>query len=187
MRRGLFAAWMAVFSILPLLAEDAPAAARAVPMDMYLVVDGSTALKNGRERALQWLCDYAVDGLLREGDRLHIWIAGKTAERIFSETLDEEHTKDSVKTLLRGITLKAVKPDYAGALRDVSGMTAAVGEGRITYTLLISGAGGSSTAGQQLTSLLRYSRAQEFSGFRAIVTDPGIGPMVREAASAYMN
>jgi hypothetical protein len=181
----LFALLLALFVLFPspfLPAEDV----RLVPMDMTLIIDGSTALKAGMDGAVSWLCGHVVDEVLREGDRLNIWIAAGRAKRIFSESLSGPDKKEEVKALLRSIAPGGDSSDFAGPLREIAG---AGGGGTMAYTLLITGSGAdhSPLAGADMVDLLRYSRVQEFSGWRAIVAAPGIDSRVRNAASAYLN
>jgi hypothetical protein len=184
-KRPLFALLFVLFALFPspfLPAEDV----RLVPMDMNLIIDGSTALKAGMDGAVSWLCGHVVDELLREGDRLNIWIAAGRAKRIFSESLSGPDKKEEVKALLRSIAPGGDSSDFAGPLREIAG----AGGGRtMAYTLLITGSGAdhSPLAGADTVDLLRYSRVQEFSGWRAIVAAPGIDSRVRNAASAYLN
>ncbi|MDR2404151.1 MAG: hypothetical protein LBD78_08990 [Spirochaetaceae bacterium] len=165
-----------------LAAEDV----RVVPMDMHLIIDGSAALRAGRDGAVSWLCDHVVDELLREGDRLSIWIAAGRAKRIFSEALSGGDKKEEVKALLRSIVPGDDSADFSGALREAAAIT---GGGTMVYTLLITGsaAGYSPLSGSDTIDFLRYSRVQEFPGWRAIVAAPGIASRIRNAASAYLN
>ncbi|MDR0554147.1 MAG: hypothetical protein LBG76_05040 [Treponema sp.] len=177
--------WAALFcAVIPLAAGES----RTAPIDMYLIIDGSTALQRGKNQAVQWLCGNTVDGLLQEGDRLTIWIAAEKAEKVFSGTLTGAQSKDEIKTLLQAITLKNGAADYIGALREASEL---IGQetSRISYTLLVSGGTGSTSSakGAEITALLRYSLIRDFTGWRAIVTAPDIGSMVQQAAAAYMN
>jgi hypothetical protein len=176
--------FFALFTLsLSLSAEDI----RTKPLDMFLILDGSEALKSGKDQAVQWLCDYVVDGLLREGDRVTLWAAGDRAKRIFSETIAGPDTKEGLKTAIRSITAEAAVADYRGALREAAGLT--TGEDtRITYTLMINGTdiGKPSLTGDTV-ELVRYSRIREYPGWRVMVVGLGIGPQVRKAASAYLN
>jgi hypothetical protein len=178
----LFFVLLAFFPSPLLPAEDV----RVAPMDMNLIIDGSRALRAGKDRAALWLCDHVVDELLREGDRLSIWIAGGRAKRVFSESISGQDKKEEVKALLRSISPGEDSADFAGALREAA---KAAGEGAIVYTLLITGSepGYSLLTGSDIAPLLRYSRVQEFPGWRAIVAAPGIDSRVRNAASAYLN
>jgi hypothetical protein len=151
---------------------------------MTLIIDGSAALGAGREEAVSWLCDHVVDELLRDGDRLTIWIAAGRANRIFSGSPSGPEQRDEVKVLLRSIAPGGNSADFTGALRERGGR-----EGIMAYTLLVTGstAGYSPLSGPEIADLLRYSRVQEFSGWRAIVAAQGIESRVRNAASAWLN
>jgi hypothetical protein len=157
---------------------------RALPMDMYVIIDGSSALKNGRDAALAWICDDLVDGLLMEGDRLSVWNAGEKAVLLFSGSLTGDDTKEDAKNAIRGAAAGGGSPDYAGALREVP---AAGNRDRLVYTILVSGPGFSPAGGgNDIAALLRYSRVQDYPGWRTIVADMGIDERVRNAAAAYM-
>jgi hypothetical protein len=165
---------------------------RANPIDMYLIFDGSAALRNGRDGAVNWLCDTLIDGLIQEGDTLYIWLAGGTAELVFSGTVNGTEQKEAAKTKIRSLSTQSGRADYAGALRDAAARKAAAGNRQIAYTLLISGpANGTSgiSAAQEadLTGLLRYSRVEDFPEWRVLTVAPGIGPQVQRAAAAYMS
>ncbi|GHU00948.1 hypothetical protein FACS1894142_8970 [Spirochaetia bacterium] len=165
---------------------------RVLPMDMYLIIDGSatgfSARSNGRDAAIGWICDDLVDGLLMEGDRLSVWNAGEKAAILFSGSLTGADTKDAAKNAIRSMPIGSGSPDYAGALREITGLTAGNSD-RLVYTILVSGPGFSPAViggGNEVIALLRYSRMQDFPGWRTIVVDLGIGERVRSAAAAYM-
>ena len=153
---------------------------RTLPMDVYLILDPSPALGNQREAAVKWLCDQVIEGQLVEGDTLTILNAGSRPAVLFSDTIgagNKEAAKEAVRKAAGGDTA-----DYPAALREAASRQAARG-GRLSYTLLISGTGGPSAASG---GLVRYSRVQEFSGWRALTVGLGLERRVREAAAAYM-
>jgi hypothetical protein len=162
------------------------------PIDMYLIFDGSSAIRSGRDSAINWLCDTIIDGLLRDGDTLNIWLAADTAEQVFSGTIDGADQKELVKTKLRALSTQGAYADYAGALRAAEARKTAAGGRKIAYTLLISGpangaSGDSAAASRNLAGLLRYSRVEEFPGWRVLTVALGIGPQVQRAGAAYMS
>jgi hypothetical protein len=169
---------------LPLSAE----AGRSVPADLFLIIDGSAALEQGRDEAFIWLCGKVVDGRLQEGDRLTIWVAGEKAEKIYSGTVAGNETKEEIKALIRSIPLTAGKADYPGALREAVKQNGAGDPGRLACALLISGmtAGYNSLSGREIQGLLRYSRFEEFSAWRAVTVALGIEAGVKSAAAAFM-
>ncbi|MDR2028525.1 MAG: hypothetical protein LBP93_03180 [Treponema sp.] len=133
---------------------------RNTPIDMYLIFDGSSAIKSGRDSAINWLCDTIVEGLLREGDTLNIWLAADRAEEVFSGPIGGADQKEQVKTKLRALSAQSAHADYAGALRAAEDRQKAAAGRKIAYTLLISGpangASGDSTAlSRELAGLLR--------------------------------
>jgi hypothetical protein len=154
---------------------------------MFIIIDGSSSLSSGREEAVRWLCDYAVDGILREGDRLTIWLAADPAKELFSGTLSGTDSREAVKTLFRSVNLRGDTADYMGALKAAAKKEAAAS--CMTYTLIICGSqagSGSFPGGDDIAALLRYSRVQEFSGWRAVTASSKIGNRVRQAAVAFM-
>jgi hypothetical protein len=159
------------------------------PLDMYLVIDGSSHLEGVKGKALDWISREVVDSILQEGDRLTIWSAGEKARIIFEETLGASG-KEGVKEKLKSLDTGAPSPDFSGALRDAARARARqAGEGRISYTLLVSGTAGglgTSLAGASL-DLIRYSRVEEFKGWRVLVVAPEIETKVKQAAAAFIS
>jgi hypothetical protein len=170
----------------PLFAADG----RSLPVDLFLIIDGSPALEHGRNEALDWLCGRVVDGLLQEGDSLTIWVAGDKAEELYSGSVAGTETKETVKALIRAITVRGKKADYLGALRVASKRKASLSPGgRLNYTLLICGMSAGYTSLNEegeIFDLLRYSRFEDFSGWRAVTAAPGIEAEVKSAAAAFM-
>jgi hypothetical protein len=168
------------------------AAGRALPLDIFLIIDGSAALEKGRTEAFEWLCGRVVDGLLQDGDRLTIWVAGEKAEEFFSGSVTGNETRETVKALIRAIPAKDKSADFPGALRAAANRRQAAEAGgdsdRLAYTLLISGmaAGYNSLSGGETLDFLRYSRFEEFSAWRAVTVAPGIEAAVKNAAAAFM-
>jgi hypothetical protein len=166
------------------------AGGRSLPVDFFLIIDGSTALEHGRDEALDWLCGRVVDGLLQEGDSLTVWVARDKAEELYSGSVAGSETKETVKALIRAIIVKSKKADYLGALRAASKRKAAPSPGaRLNYTVLICGmsAGYTSLTGEgEMFDLLRYSRFEDFSGWRAVTAAPGIEAEIKSAAAAFM-
>lgn len=163
---------------------------RESPLDMYLIIDGSAALEGGKNGAVQWLCEYVVDGMLQVGDTVTIWIAGSQAKQVLAESIISLEQKETVKALIRSLSTTDAAADFEGALREAGRLDAAVRERRMTYTLIVCGisAGYSSFTGSGETAgLLRYSRVQNFPGWQAVTVSPGAGPAVKSAAASFMN
>ncbi|MDR2740646.1 MAG: hypothetical protein LBB98_00595 [Treponema sp.] len=155
---------------------------------MFIIIDGSSALSNEKDAVIEWLCDYAVDGILREGDRLTLWLAADSARELFSGALSGADSKETLKSLLRSLKPQGSVADYTGALISAAGKEAAA-EG-MACTLVVSGSRAGYTpfpGNKEEAALLRYSRVLEFPGWRAFVVSQRIGSRVRQAAAAFMN
>jgi hypothetical protein len=182
--RRFFTCFILCLIVSPVFGTDI----RSGALDLFIIIDGSASLSSGRDEAVRWLCDYAIDGVLREGDRLTVWLAADPAKEVFSSVLSGADSKEAVKTLIRGIKLQGGSADYRGALRAAAGKEAAASG--MAYTLIISGsqAGpGSFPGGEETAALLRYSRVEEFAGWRVTTASLGIESRVRQAAAAFIN
>jgi hypothetical protein len=167
----------------PVFASDI----RTERLDMFIIIDGSSSFER-KDAAMGWLCDYAVDGILQEGDRLTIWAASDSAQELFSGPLSGAASKETIKSLIRSIIPLGDTADYSAALKAAAVKEAAA-KG-LTCTLIISGSQGGHNSfahGQEAAALLRYSRVLDFAGWRAFITSQSIGSRVRQAAAAFMN
>ncbi|MDR1108872.1 MAG: hypothetical protein LBL19_07550 [Spirochaetaceae bacterium] len=158
---------------------------RTVPVTLYLIIDGSEGLKTGKENAVTWVNDY-IDRVLQDGDTLTVWLAAEKAELLFSESLKGAVQKETVKELLRSIIPGGGAADYAGALREAAARETRRAGPDIPYTLLITGVAGGFLGGGGAAELLRYSRIQEFSGWRVQMVGMDLAARVQKAVSGYM-
>jgi hypothetical protein len=183
--RSLAPGFLAVF----LLAGQALYAldSRSAPIEVNLIVDGSLAMKNAGEQAIEWVTSYLIDGILRDGDRITIWNAGGKAQIVYSETISGAEGKETVKKTLRSLIFQGNQADFAGALRDAA--QRAVSRPDIIYTLLLSGSSAALSPALLGSGapLLRYSRIEEFPAWRALVVALGIDSQVQRAVSVYFS
>jgi hypothetical protein len=168
-----------------------PFAAAALPVDIFVIIDGSAALERGRDEAFDWLCSRVVDGLLQEGDRLDLWIAGEKAEELYSGGAAGNGTKEAVKDLIKAIPAGDASADLSGALREAAkrqGAQAGKDASRLAYTILICGKAAeyNPLRGKETLNFLRYSRFEEFPAWRVITVAFGIETPVKSAAAAFM-
>ena len=157
---------------------------RTTPIDVYIIVDSSSAMEKGKEEAAAWLCTTIVDGFLIQGDRIWIWTAGARPELIFSGNMG---SKDEAKAAIRAIRYQGNAADYRGALEEAR--IQAGKSNRTSYTLLISGSGAKDPPQREAESagLLRYSRVDSFSGWRVLTIGLDLGPKVSRASAFYKN
>jgi hypothetical protein len=161
---------------------------RRESLDMLVVIDGSAALKNVREAALNWFSERVVERILQDGDRLSVWIAGDQAELVFSGTFAGEESRKTLLDRLRAVETARGDADFTGALRELSLREAAIQGSLPPYILLITGTSGGFKPSPEGSAgrLLRYSRVEEFPGWRALRLAGSVGGRVRDAASAYL-
>ena len=173
-----------------LFAEDN----REVPLDMYLIIDGSASFQDVRNEAVAWLNGHLVDRILMEGDRVTIWLAGETVREIFSGEIPSggtsaADTKEEIKSRILAITGSGRTADFSGALSELEPRLPRTPENRLAYTVLLtSSAGGLERVltGSSLR-MLRWSRSEKYERWQALVIAPNIGQRVSQAATAYMN
>jgi hypothetical protein len=168
-----------------------PLSAAPLTVDVFVIIDGSTAMEQGRDEAFDWLCGRVIDGLLREGDRLTIWVAGEKAEELYSGGVAGIDTKKAVKALIRAIPAGGKSADMNGALREAmkrQGVKSENDASRLAYTILISGRAAeyNPLRERETVNFLRYSRFEEFPAWRVITIVSGIEDDVKSAAAVFM-
>jgi hypothetical protein len=186
-RKIIVAGWIFLSFLAPvfLRAEDK----RSLPLDLYLIVDGSTLLTVGKDEAVAWISREIIDRILREGDSLTIWSAGNKARIIYSETVGAR--KDEVKEKLRSLDTSGKGADFTGALGEaVSKASRDAGDRkRLKVTMVVSGSAESLAPALEGDSagFFRWSKVDEYARWQALFVAPGIGDKVRRAAAAYMS
>ena len=164
----------------PLYSEGA----RNTPIDVNLIIDGSEAFSEVSKEASAWISDTLIDRLLATGDKITVWSAGGAARVVYSETIKSDMDRENVKKILRGLSPGGNSADFSGALREASSKPQFSG---ISYTLLISSSASlSSTLQGPQANLMRFSRIEEFRGWRALTVGLNIDSKVRKAAASFM-
>jgi len=178
-RKTAFLVILAVFICLsPLYGADGTRA----PIDVNLIIDGSASFTGVKNEVTSWVSG-RLDQILVEGDRVTVWSAGAQARVIYSGSINGNSDKEAVKSSIRELSGSGNNADFAGALREASAKPIQ----SYSYTLLISAspAALSSVLSGPQSNLLRFSRVEEFSGWRALVVGLNIDARVRRAASAF--
>ncbi|QQO07548.1 vWA domain-containing protein [Breznakiella homolactica] len=163
---------------------------RTESVDVYLIFDSSAAINNSKDAAINWAATVIIGDLLQNGDNLNIWTVSERPELIFSGTIRGDDEKAGARDALRAIKPAGGTANYAAALREADRRREQTSQGRMVYTLLISGGGviaASPAQEQDLSGLLRYAKIDDFPGWKAMVIGLGLDAQVRNAAVAYMN
>jgi len=168
-----------------LYAEDK----RTIPLDMYLIIDGSSHFQEAKTDAIAWLNGHTVDRVLTEGDNVTIWAAGESAEIVYQGEIADSAAKRDIKDKLQSLPVGGIFADFSGALRDLQPRLPGTSGGRISYTILVTasaGGLGNALSGSTQT-MLRWSRSEKYEGWQALILAPDIGRKVGQAAQNYMN
>jgi hypothetical protein len=161
---------------------------RTIPLDLFLIIDGFSLVSAAKDAATVWMCNHLIDELLQDGDHLTIWVASDTARIVFSDSVDRVR-KETAKNMLRTMVYSSASADFEGALRAASVRAGAIqNANRIVYTLLVSGSDASifSTTDTDMVGLLRFSRVDDFSGWRVLTIGLGLSSQAQRAASNYI-
>jgi hypothetical protein len=163
-----------ILGFLPLHGQDGQRA----PIDVNLIIDGSSAYNNVRDEVSAWLSS-RLDQILTDGDRVTVWSAGPQSKVIYSGVVTGASERDTVKRSIREMSVSGNTADFSGALRDA----AARPSSGFNYTLLIS-ASPHSISGASANQL-RYSRVEEFSNWRALVVGLNFDTRIKRAANSF--
>jgi hypothetical protein len=122
--------------------------------------------------------------MLVDGDRVTVWNAGSQAKVIYTGRISSSSDRDAVKKSIRDFSGSGNNSDFSGALSDAVSRQ----NSDFCYTLLISAtpAALSSVLQGPQANLLRYSRVEEFSGWRALVVGLNLDSKVRKAATDFL-
>jgi len=151
-------------------------------IDINLIIDGSAGFTGVKEEVSSWIIS-RLDQLLLDGDKVTVWSTGTSAKVVYTGKINGNNDRDAVKKSIRDISGSGATADFSGALRDAASRT---GSG-LCYTLLISASPSalSSLLSGPQAGLLRYSRVEEFSKWRALVVGLNLDEKVKRAAAGF--
>jgi hypothetical protein len=151
-------------------------------IDINLIIDGSAGFSGVKEEVSSWIIS-RLDQLLVDGDRITVWSTGTTAKVVYTGKIGGNADRDAVKKSIRDISGSGATADFSGALRDAASRKSS----GLCYTLLISASPSalSSLLSGPQAGLLRYSRVEEFSKWRAIVVGLNLDDKVKKAAADF--
>jgi hypothetical protein len=183
---GKFLAFALLIVFLPRLsAEDK----RSIPLDFYIIIDGSEAFQSSKTNAIAWINENVVDRLLLDGDKISVWAAGDRAELVYSGDVSASGGNGAIKDRLLSIGATGKSADFSGALRNVNALVSGAAGGRLPYTMLVTASAGGleSALAADAQGLFRWFRTEKHEQWQVLVVAPDIGRKVNQAALAYMN
>jgi len=173
---GLFMVLAAFCCLSPLFGAD------RAPIDINLIIDGSASLTGVKGEITTWLSRH-LDQILADGDMVTVWNAGAGTKVVYSGKMNSDKDKEALKKSIYDLSASGNTVDYSGALREAANKQ----NSSIKYTLLIcaSPSALSATLSGSQANLLRFSRVEEFSGWRAVVVGLNLEARIRQAAAAF--
>jgi hypothetical protein len=151
-------------------------------IDINLIIDGSAGLTGVKSEVSAWV-SRRLDQLILDGDRVTVWSTGASAKVVYTGKINSNADRDAVKKSVQDISGSGSAADFSGALRDAASRPSS----GLCYTLLISASPNALStllSGPQ-AGLMRYSRVEEFSGWRAIVIGLNLDAKVKRAAAGF--
>jgi hypothetical protein len=180
-----------LFTIFGILAGFSPAInaedKRNLPLDVYLIIDGSESMKNLKNDALAWINRQIIDKILIAGDQINVWTAGDKPELIHSGEVSASGVSSETKEKIANFSVTGKKADFSGALRDAAARAAKTPQNRLAYTVLITASAEGMVGSFSGNGLFRWFRSEKYERWQALIFDPNIGPKVQQAARSYMN
>ena len=182
--RCFFILIILVVFLAPLGAEDV----RTIPLDMYLIIDNSSALKGSKNDTISWINQQVVDRILTDGDKITIWAAGDKAQVIYSDTVSSGG-KAGIKDKLSALDTGGKTADFSGALSDVNSRLPQTARDRLSVTMLITGSAEilEPALARNAQGLLRWFRSEKYERWQVLIVAPDIGKRVQQAGAAYMS
>ncbi len=164
-------------------------------IDINFIIDGSSSFIDAKEEITSWVIN-RLDRIAAQGDRVTVWNAGSSAKIIYTGRINSASDIDAVKKSIREFSVSGNggAADFSGALKDAASRApqqsppASGGDAQpFSYTVLISASPSalSSLLSGPQANLLRFSRVEEFSGWRALVVGLNIDGKVRQAAADF--
>ena len=168
-----------------LFAEDK----RTLPLDVYLIIDGSESMKDIKDDVSEWLNTQLVDRILIDGDKINIWTSGDSSQLIYSGNISLSSENSEIKDKIANFDITGKKPDFLSSLQASSRMSAQTPQSRLAYTMLITSSAGGLEESFRGNSqgLFRWFRSEKYERWQVLVVDPNLGPKVQQNARAYMN
>jgi len=153
-------------------------------INVNLIIDSSASLTAVKADITTWV-NGRLDQILMTGDKITVWSAGQTSRVIYTGTINSQADREAVKRSISALAGSGFSADFSSALREAAGQR---NQG-INFTMLISASPASlaATISGPQGNLLRFSRVEEFSGWRAIVIGLNMETRIKGAATAFLD
>ncbi len=130
-----------------------------------------------------------ADSILQAGDFLTIWSVGDAPVQEFSGTVNGPESISDIKAVLSSIQPKNSAGNYEAAFGELQKRAVLNSQYAYSYIILVTGISGQNTSlfNAKAADILRYSRSEDFPGWKVMVIGFGIEQKIKSAAAAYMS
>lgn len=162
---------------------------RQRPVEVYVIFDNSVSMRGSEDEAAAWLSKHVADNILQEGDSLTVWSASGGPVMKFSGTVGGEESINEIKAVLASIAPTENAGDDTAAFEHIKKIRASPSQYAQSYIILVTGVSGSNASlfSAEAAEVLKYSRSNDFPGWKVMIIGLGIEHRVRTAAAAYMS
>jgi len=185
--------WISIFILIsiniPVFAEDL----RKGPIDLYLLIDTSTSLASHYNEALSWIRSTIFQEILQKDDYVTLIGAGESVQILSETRFEGPESSQGLEKLLQSIRLQDKHADLAGAIRETKRRDASKSTtNTLGVALMITGTderGSLFNGGQakDLEILLKYSKVEDFPGWKLIVIGLNVDGKIKAAAAEYQS
>lgn len=160
---------------------------RNLPAEVFIIIDNSISMKESKDEAITWINEHVLTNILQPGDTLTIWSVADTSVMEFSGTIGSADKINEIKNILTSLKPKDTPGNYRTAFEEIQ-KKAASRQG-LTYTILVTGISDKTTSlsGTTAANFLKYSRSEDFPGWKVMIIGLGLQPKVKSAAAAYIS
>ncbi len=164
---------------------------RKGPIDLYLLIDTSASISAHYGEALSWVRRTVLDEILQKDDTVTIISAGSLVQLVTENRISgPESTTDLAKTL-QSISIQGNFADLAGAIREAKKRDAAKAKQQtMAIALIITGTDSTGNSvnlpkTKELEALLKYSKVEDFPGWKVIIIGLNLEAKIQTAAKEY--
>lgn len=160
---------------------------------MYLLIDTSTSLSSHYNEALSWIRSTIFQEVLQKDDYVTLIGAGESVQILSETRYTGPESSQGLEKILQSIRLQDTYADLAGAIRETKRRdSSGSGNNVLSVAILITGTDnrGAIASGEQakeLEILLKYSKVEDFPGWKLIVIGLNVDGKIKAAAAEYQS
>lgn len=178
---------MLLFVSFSIYAEDG----RNGPVDLYLLIDTSFSLSNHYSEVVSWIRSTIFEELLQQGDSITIVAAGESVQVLSEISITGQESFQELEKLLQSIRLQDTYVNWAGAIREIKRRDSMkFNQQSLGVALMITGTDsrGPVSNGEKTGNwegLLKYSKVEDFPGWKVLVIGLNVDGKIKVAAAEY--